>query len=620
MSTTHNSDSAESHSRADFEALKEPELLEPPPRSPKWTPPPEPHKPYIPYRRGCRWTIYRHTSPRPFGAYYASRDGEREEGEREEVLHDELVKTTVTDLCHAHPPAEGITHYDVEPRQIEIVEPLEVKDGHGAQIFVCRLDSDATEYVAKVYDPLYYGYANLMWSDLPRDVTYAADGDYSREVAAYEHLEKESFPCPELPSYYGSWTFDVPTDARYTDPRTGKHTRPVRMILMEHLDGKTMLDMNVARTPLEHRFSIISRAMEINSRLGHIGINHNDVSQRNIMVCGYDSPHQVPSRVCLFDFNMAVVSQLSVVEDEYASKGKSLPYSPVDVWWDMGVFEFINWFPEDWEDETREWHRWLLDTYRNSDLYEPTQKTVEETEGAVIFGADGKPYAGSENNDDYVRRRSSTPLLMDQSKGGTGLPELAHFGNDSVSRSPKRTRDDFMDDGVDFELELRDRKTTSLGPDISSGTGNGGSGVTGSARFNQPGLGHISIGVTEYGTAKMFYSGALKPLGLDLVYDSEGPGSSSIVRTLGYGPDEDTELLNIFEYKEEAQAPGRGCHIAFNAPNRKAVDEFHEQALLWGGTCDSKPGLRTRYGPNYYAAFVISPDGWKLEAVCKTPE
>ncbi|KAH8903039.1 Glyoxalase/Bleomycin resistance protein/Dihydroxybiphenyl dioxygenase [Coniochaeta sp. PMI_546] len=129
-------------------------------------------------------------------------------------------------------------------------------------------------------------------------------------------------------------------------------------------------------------------------------------------------------------------------------------------------------------------------------------------------------------------------------------------------------------------------------------------------------LGHISIGVKDYDRAKIFYS-ALKPLGLKLVYDSEADGPSSRIRTLGYGPDETQELLNIFEYGDEAHAPGRGCHVAFNAPTRQAVDDFHQHALAFGGTCDGKPGVRSRYGPHYYAAFVISPDGWRLEAVCK---
>jgi catechol 2,3-dioxygenase-like lactoylglutathione lyase family enzyme len=130
-------------------------------------------------------------------------------------------------------------------------------------------------------------------------------------------------------------------------------------------------------------------------------------------------------------------------------------------------------------------------------------------------------------------------------------------------------------------------------------------------------LGHISIGVRDYDVSKVFYAAVLAPLGLHLVYDShvQAPGKSP--RTLGFGPDADHEMVNIFEYGDEAHAPGAGSHIAFNAPTRTAVEEFHAAALRHGGQSNGNPGLRANYGPNYFAAFVIDPDGWRLEAVCK---
>ncbi|KOQ92361.1 lyase, partial [Enterobacter asburiae] len=41
--------------------------------------------------------------------------------------------------------------------------------------------------------------------------------------------------------------------------------------------------------------------------------------------------------------------------------------------------------------------------------------------------------------------------------------------------------------------------------------------------------------------------------------------------------------------------------------------------LRAGGSDNGGPGLRS-YGENYYAAFVISPDGHNIEAVCHAPE
>jgi catechol 2,3-dioxygenase-like lactoylglutathione lyase family enzyme len=65
--------------------------------------------------------------------------------------------------------------------------------------------------------------------------------------------------------------------------------------------------------------------------------------------------------------------------------------------------------------------------------------------------------------------------------------------------------------------------------------------------------------------------------------------------------------------------PGPGFHIAFAAPDRAAVDAFHQAALAAGGIDNGGPGLRLHYGPTYYAAFVIDPDGHRIEAVFKAP-
>jgi hypothetical protein len=45
------------------------------------------------------------------------------------------------------------------------------------------------------------------------------------------------------------------------------------------------------------------------------------------------------------------------------------------------------------------------------------------------------------------------------------------------------------------------------------------------------------------------------------------------------------------------------------------VDGFHAAAMAAGASDAGAPGLRAHYSPTYYAAFVIDPDGHKLEAV-----
>ena len=64
-----------------------------------------------------------------------------------------------------------------------------------------------------------------------------------------------------------------------------------------------------------------------------------------------------------------------------------------------------------------------------------------------------------------------------------------------------------------------------------------------------------------------------------------------------------------------AVAPGPRFHVAFAAPSREAVMRFHAAAVKHGGQDNGAPGLRPNYGENYYAAFVIDPDGYPIEAV-----
>ncbi|KAJ7633490.1 Glyoxalase/Bleomycin resistance protein/Dihydroxybiphenyl dioxygenase [Mycena polygramma] len=132
-------------------------------------------------------------------------------------------------------------------------------------------------------------------------------------------------------------------------------------------------------------------------------------------------------------------------------------------------------------------------------------------------------------------------------------------------------------------------------------------------------LGHVSLGVRDYEVSKAFYTPVLATIGLELVYDSEVPNPSRGTRMLSYGRNEDEAPLDIFEFANAAP-PGEGFHLAFNAPTRESVVEFHAKGLEFGGKDNGPPGLRRHYGDNYFAAFIIDPDGWRLEVVCKKTE
>jgi catechol 2,3-dioxygenase-like lactoylglutathione lyase family enzyme len=119
---------------------------------------------------------------------------------------------------------------------------------------------------------------------------------------------------------------------------------------------------------------------------------------------------------------------------------------------------------------------------------------------------------------------------------------------------------------------------------------------------------HISIGVHDIAKSKRFYDAAFKPLGYSCLSESEG--------SLGYGDGAVALWISTAEHPVTPDMKS-GLHFCFTAPSGKSVDAFHAAALGAGGRDNGKPGLRADYGPGYYAAFVIDPDGYRIEAHCQ---
>jgi catechol 2,3-dioxygenase-like lactoylglutathione lyase family enzyme len=119
---------------------------------------------------------------------------------------------------------------------------------------------------------------------------------------------------------------------------------------------------------------------------------------------------------------------------------------------------------------------------------------------------------------------------------------------------------------------------------------------------------HISIGVGDLARSRRFYDAVFAPLGCRCLDSGDG--------YLGYG----AVAVQLWLYAVERPVPadtGSGLHFSFVAPSRKAVDAFHAAALAQGGRDNGAPGPRKDYGPHYYAAFVVDPDGYRLEAHCE---
>ncbi len=114
---------------------------------------------------------------------------------------------------------------------------------------------------------------------------------------------------------------------------------------------------------------------------------------------------------------------------------------------------------------------------------------------------------------------------------------------------------------------------------------------------------HISLVVSDLVRSRAFFSQALAPL--DIGVAMEFPDA------IGLGRDGQPQL-----WLAAGSGQSSPLHMAFAAVNRAQVDAFHQAAVLAGGTDNGAPGLRPHYHANYYAAFVIGPDGHNVEAVC----
>ena len=117
-------------------------------------------------------------------------------------------------------------------------------------------------------------------------------------------------------------------------------------------------------------------------------------------------------------------------------------------------------------------------------------------------------------------------------------------------------------------------------------------------------LDHVTVGISDIERSKTFYDQALKPLGIERLY-AEGKSFA------GYGINR-----KAFFWIGERENVQTGTHIAFVAADRPTVDRFHAAALAAGGRDNGRPGLRPRYHPNYYGAFILDLDGHNIEAVC----
>ncbi|XUM21689.1 VOC family protein [Bradyrhizobium oligotrophicum S58] len=117
---------------------------------------------------------------------------------------------------------------------------------------------------------------------------------------------------------------------------------------------------------------------------------------------------------------------------------------------------------------------------------------------------------------------------------------------------------------------------------------------------------HVSVGVSDLVRSARFYERALAPLGLTRLVERPS--------TVGYGKTYPEFWINLRASMARVPAD-TGSHLCFRAKSTAEVDAFHEAAVEAGGVSDGAPGLRPHDRVRYYAAFVLDPDGSRIEAV-----
>ena len=115
---------------------------------------------------------------------------------------------------------------------------------------------------------------------------------------------------------------------------------------------------------------------------------------------------------------------------------------------------------------------------------------------------------------------------------------------------------------------------------------------------------HLGLHVRDLAKSTRFYEAALAPL--DYVVGARDATSVS------FGP-AGAPALYLYQGKGSAVP---GTHLALTAKERASVTQFYERGLSAGGKDNGAPGIRADYAANYYAAFLIDPDGNNIEAVC----
>ncbi len=122
---------------------------------------------------------------------------------------------------------------------------------------------------------------------------------------------------------------------------------------------------------------------------------------------------------------------------------------------------------------------------------------------------------------------------------------------------------------------------------------------------------HFGISVSDIKASRKFYEVVLGSLGYVVNADFSTTIGFGIVQSSGKSADPGGEF-----WLSEGVPMNPRAHFAFGAASHEEVRNFYALGLAAGGVDNGKPGFRLQYHPRYYAAFLLDPDGYNIEAVC----
>lgn len=369
--------------------------------SPPWTPPPDPEKPNCPYQPDFKAEIRSHVAPEPFGhRLYGV-------APRSKAASDVLEKVTQTTLVVENPPSEHATALPLTPvrGRLTVTDSIAIGNSRGAQLVACTVEWVGKDHgilpvtiraVAKIFDALYYSFANKDFPTVPVDPTFDADADYSREVAAFEHMRDKSPSMLEgfAPGYHGSWTFDLPILHNKK-----VLARPVRLVLLEHLHWRSMKELYALNSPglseapdafyinEEWRLEVLKRLLEGIMKQRHIGVDQRDLATRNIYLVPLQGQTLIPGdslpRVVLIDYNASIVWDRTQVEKHPGPK----PRNPMEVYWKESLPELYGWLPNEWYQKPNLRQQWLVEQFggKKAAYFEPVIHKLDFTECSQLY-------------------------------------------------------------------------------------------------------------------------------------------------------------------------------------------------------------------------------------------